>query len=380
VEPLAGLPPGIARRALASVTPYQPGRPIDDVRRELGLERVVKLASNEGPHPPFPAAREAIARAAADQRLYPDPGCWALRDALSGRLGVPADALVVGNGVDALIKLLCLALLEEGDELAMGWPSFISWRGGAALMGATVRAAPLRDDGAYDLDALLALVGPATKLVVVVSPNNPTGGAVSAAGLAAFLDALPDHVLPVLDEAYFEYLPPGGHDGAALLRAGRRLAVTRTFSKAYGLAGLRVGYLAGPPELIRLLSAVRNAFDVNAVAQAAALASLAEADAELPPRMAENVRERGLVASGLRALGLDPLPSTANFLLVPLGSAARATALNDALLRRGIIVRPAGPFGAPDALRISIGLPGENAEMLVATAAALAEIGAPAAP
>jgi histidinol-phosphate aminotransferase len=376
VEPLAGLPPGIARRALASVTPYEPGRPIDDVRRELGLDHIVKLASNEGPHPPFPAAVAAIADAAAAQRLYPDPGCWALRDALSSRLGLPAEALTVGNGVDSLIKLLCLALLDPGDELAIGWPSFVSWRQGAAMMGAGVRTAPLRDDGVYDLDALLGAVGPATKLVVVVSPNNPTGGAVGADDLAAFLDALPGHVLPVLDEAYFEYLPPGSHDGVALLRAGRRLAVTRTFSKAYGLAGLRVGYLAGPPELVGLLARVRNAFDVNAVAQAAAVASLADAPRELPWRMAETVRERGLMDAGLRALGLAPLPSTANFLLVPVGSAQRAAALNDALLRRGVIVRPAGPFGAPEALRISVGLPAENAEMLVAMAAVLAQTGA----
>jgi len=365
----------LARAALAGVAPYEPGRPVDDVRRELGLERIVKLASNEGPHPPFPAAVEAIRAAAAGQRVYPDPGCWALRDALSERLGVPAEAVMPGNGVDSIIKLLCLALLEPGDELVMAWPSFISWRQGTGVMGAAFRAAALGPDGAYDLDALAALVGPATKIVVVVSPNNPTGAAVRADALERFLDALPEHVLPVLDEAYFEYLPPGSHDGVALVRSGRRLAVMRTFSKAYGLAGLRVGYMVAPPPLVRMLGAVRNAFDVNAVAQAAATASLGEADRMLPPRMAEIAAERAMVASGLRALGLAPMPSTANFVLVPVGSAERAGALNQALLRRGIIVRPAGPFGAPDALRITIGLAQENAEMLVAMAGALGEVG-----
>lgn len=367
----------LARAALAGVAPYEPGRPVEDVQRELGLERVVKLASNEGPHPPFPAAVAAIREAAAGQRVYPDPGCWALRDALSARLGVPAEAILPGNGVDSIIKLLCLALLEPGDELAMAWPSFISWRQGTGVMGATLRTAPLGPDGAYDLDALLEQVTPRTKIAVVVSPNNPTGGAVAAEALERFLDALPGHVLPVLDEAYFEYLPQGAHDGVAMIRAGRRLAVTRTFSKAYGLAGLRVGYMVAPPELLTLLGAVRNAFDVNQLAQVAATASLGQADEILPGRMAEIAAERGMVASGLRALGLDPMPSSANFLLVPVGSPERAGALNQALLRRGVIVRPAGPFGAPDALRITIGHAHENAEMLVALAASLAEVGAP---
>jgi histidinol-phosphate aminotransferase len=358
------LPDGIVRPALAHVAPYQPGRPIDDVRRELGLDHVVKLASNEGPYPPFPAALEAVARAAVEQRLYPDPGAWALRDALSARTGVAADRILVGNGVDSLIKLLCLALLDPGDALAMGWPSFISWRQGAGVQGAEVRAAPLAAGGAYDLEALAAAVTGATKLVVVVSPNNPTGGAVAAGDLARFLDALPDHVLPVLDEAYFEYLPPGGHDGAALVREGRRLVVLRTFSKAYGLAGLRVGYLLGPADLVVALGRVRNAFDVNGLAQVAAVASLEQGDALLPERMREIREERERVAAALTGAGLTPLPSTANFLLVPCGSPEAAAALADGLLRRGVIVRPTAPFGDAEAVRITIGLPEENDALL----------------
>lgn len=370
------LPDGLVRPALEAVSPYQPGRPIDEVRRELGLEHIVKLASNEGPYPPFPAAIEAIHAAAGGQRLYPDPGCWALRDALSERVGLHPDRIMVGNGVDSLIKLVCLTVLDPGDELAMCWPSFISWRQGTGVQGGVVRAAGLRADGAYDLDALAEQVGPRTRLVVVVSPNNPTGAAVDPSALRGFLDSLPGHVLPVLDEAYFEYLGPGGHDGAALIAEGRRLVVLRTFSKAHGLAGLRVGYLMGPAALVTALGRVRNAFDVNALAQAAATASLGEADRMLPARMAEIAAERALADAGLRALGLAPLPSTANFLLVPMGSAARAAAVNDALLRLGVIVRPAGPFGAPEHLRITIGLPQENAEMLTAMARALAQVGA----
>ena len=207
---------------------------------------------------------------------------------------------------------------------------------------------------------------------MVVSPNNPTGGAVGADELEAFLDALPAHVLPVLDEAYFEYLPEGSHDGVAMLRSGRSLVVMRTFSKAYGLAGLRVGWMAGPPDLIAALTPVRNAFDVNALAQAAALASLADAPEHLPPRIAMAREGRTRLADGLRQLGLEPLPSEANFVFVPVGE-DRARALDAALTARGVIVRPAGAFGAPGALRITVGTPEQVDRVLVAMAEAREE-------
>ena len=364
--------PTLLRPVLQAVEPYVPGRPLEDIRRELGDIEVVKVASNEGPLPPFPAALAAIQAAASGQNLYPDPGAWALRDALAAIHGIPAASIAVGNGVDSLIKILCMALLDPGDELAMCWPSFISHRQGTAMQGATWRPAPLRPDGAYDLEALLAQVGPATKMAVVVSPNNPTGGMVGTADLEAFLDALPAHVLPVLDEAYFEYLPEGAHDGVAMLRDGRPMVVMRTFSKAYGLAGLRVGWMAGPPDLIAALTPVRNAFDVNALAQAAAVASLADAPEHLPPRIAMAREGRARLADGLRTLGLNPLPSEANFVFTEVGE-ERARALDAALTARGVIVRPAGAFGAPGALRITVGTPHEVDRVLVAMAEALEE-------
>jgi histidinol-phosphate aminotransferase len=371
------LPPGLVRPALDAVRPYQPGRPIDEVKRELGLESVIKLASNEGPFPPMPGAIAAIAAAAAAQRRYPDSGAWELRDALAARHRLDPERIMIGNGVDSLIKLLCHTLLDPGDALAMGWPSFPSWRQGALVQGAEHAIAPLRPDGAYDLEALLAAVTPATKLVVVVSPNNPTGQAVSAADLTDFLDRLPPHVLPALDEAYWEYLPPDGHDGVALAREGRLLVVLRTFSKVYGLAGLRVGWMVAPPELLAAIARVRNAFDVSGVAQAAAVATLAEADEHLPERLALNAGERARLAAGLADLGLVVRPSTANFLLVELGP-DRAEATYRALLERGVIVRPMGPFGALGALRVTVGWPEENDRLLEALAAALAENPAPA--
>ena len=364
--------PALLRPVLQGVEPYVPGRPLEDIRRELGDIEVVKVASNEGPLPPFPAAIAAIEAAASAQNLYPDPGSWALRDALGELHGIDPSCIAVGNGVDSLIKILCMALLDPGDELTMCWPSFISHRQGTAMQGATWRPAPLRPDGAYDLGALLAQVGPATKMAVVVSPNNPTGGAVGAQELEEFLDALPAHVLPVIDEAYFEYLPEGSHDGVAMLRDGRPLVVMRTFSKAYGLAGLRVGWMAGPADLIAALTPVRNAFDVNALAQAAALASLGDAAEHLPPRIAMAREGRARLTDGLRALGLDPLPSEANFVFVEVGE-ERTRALDAALTARGVIVRPAGAFGAPGALRITVGTPEQVDRALAAMGEALEE-------
>ncbi|HEX2503719.1 MAG TPA: histidinol-phosphate transaminase [Miltoncostaeaceae bacterium] len=368
------LPHGLVRPALAGVEAYEPGRPVDEVRRELGIDSVVKLASNEGPFPPMPGAVAAIREAAEGARAYPDAGAWALRDALAGHTGLDATQVLPGAGIDGLIRLLCLALLDPGDELAMAWPSFLSWRMGTEVQGASLRLAPLAADGAYDLDALLEQVTPRTKLAVVVSPNNPTGGAVTAAALVRFLDALPGHVLPVVDEAYFEYLPESGLDAARLVAEGRALGALRTFSKAYGLAGLRVGYLLGPPDLVRALGVVRNVFDVSGPAQEAAIASLAESDALLPDRTALNATERETMAAGMRGLGLEPLPSAANFLLVDLGTPERAREVNAALLARGVIVRPARAFGAPSALRVTVGFPEQNERFLGAAAEALAEV------
>jgi histidinol-phosphate aminotransferase len=368
------LPHGLVRPALAGVEAYEPGRPVDEVRRELGIDSVVKLASNEGPFPPMPGAVAAIREAAEGARAYPDAGAWALRDALAGHTGLDATQVLPGAGIDGLIRLLCLALLDPGDELAMAWPSFLSWRMGAEVQGASLRLAPLAADGAYDLDALLEQVTPRTKLAVVVSPNNPTGGAVTAAALVRFLDALPGHVLPVVDEAYFEYLPESGLDAARLVAEGRALGALRTFSKAYGLAGLRVGYLLGPPDLVRALGVVRNVFDVSGPGQAAAIASLAESDALLPDRTALNTTERETMAAGMRGLGLEPLPSAANFLLVDLGTPERAREVNAALLARGVIVRQARAFGAPSALRVTVGFPEQNERFLGAAAEALAEV------
>lgn len=347
--------PALLRPVLQAVEPYVPGRPLEDIRRELGDIEVVKVASNEGPLSPFPGALAAIQTAASGQNLYPDPGSWALRDALGALHGIDPACIAVGNGVDSLIKILCMALLDPGDELVMCWPSFISHRQGTAMQGATWTPAPLRADGAYDLDALLAAVGPSTKIAVVVSPNNPTGGAVGADELEAFLDALPAHVLPVLDEAYFEYLPEGSHDGVAMLRSGRSLVVMRTFSKAYGLAGLRVGYAIGAPVTIAAFDLVREHFGMGRLQHAGAIAALADQE-HLQASIAFTAAGRERIVGIAAGLGLAVVPSSANFVCIDLGRDGDfARAVCAELNRRGVFIRM--PWVAPQdrCLRVSVG-------------------------
>ncbi len=280
------------RDAIAELVPYEPGKPVEDVQRELGLARVVKLASNEGPFPPFPAAVEAIERAARDLNRYPDGGIFGLRAALADRHGVAFEEVVVGSGADGIIDLFSQAALDPGDEIVCGWPSFPSYVLFAAKLGGVPRTVPLRD-GAYDLDALLDAIGERTKLVYVCHPNNPTGTANGRDELLSFLDRLPAHVLCVLDQAYFEYIDdPDYLDGIELVRQGRRVVVLRTFSKIYGLAGLRVGYGVAPADVVTATSKVRRAFEVTATAQAAALASLGGDDELAQPARAEPERAR----------------------------------------------------------------------------------------
>src|SRR5438309_11459192 len=267
--------PHLFRPAVEELTPYQPGKPIEDVQRELGLERVVKLASNEGPFGPFPAALEAIARCAPELNRYPDGGAYRLRAALAERHGVPFEEVAVGAGSDGLVDGLSQAALEPGDEIVCGWPSFPSYVIDAKKVGAVARTIPLSDHR-YDLDAILAAVGPRTKIVYVCHPNNPTGTMNTRAELDDYFERVPEHVLTVLDQAYFEYIDdPDYPDGIEeYFKRGRRIVVLRTFSKIYGLAGLRVGYGVAPAELVTELGKTRRAFDLTTPGQEGALASL----------------------------------------------------------------------------------------------------------
>jgi histidinol-phosphate aminotransferase len=354
VTHIVGPGPGLLRPALEGLVPYEPGKPVETVQRELGLERVVKLASNEGPFGPFPEAIEAIQRALPEGNRYPDGGCYRLRERLAERHGVAFAETVVASGADAVIGYACLATLDPGDEVVTPWPSFPSYAIDPLKLGARLARVPLRE-GAVDVDALLAAVTPATKLVFLPTVNNPTGRMTPREDLLRFLDRVPGHVLTVVDEAYFEYVDDEGFPDAIAEGATRGAAVLalRTFSKIYGLAGLRVGYGVGPAEVVAAIRKVQRAFDVTVPAQEAALASL-DAPDELARRRRVNREAMSALETALRERGLEPLgPAVGNFLFVDVG--ADADALNDALLRRGVIVRPMGSFGAPTALRITAG-------------------------
>jgi histidinol-phosphate aminotransferase len=347
------------RACLDELVPYEPGKPIEEVQRELGLERVVKLASNEGPFPPFPAAIEAMERAVHELNRYPDGGAYALRRALAERHGVRFEEVVVGAGADSIIDWLSQAALHPGEDVVCGWPSFPSYVLGALKFDARATHVPLREHR-YDLDALLEAIGPRTKLVYICHPNNPTSTGNARAELLSFFERVPEHVLTVLDQAYFEYVDdPDYADGIEdVFKQGRRVVVLRTFSKIYGLAGERVGYAVAPEPVAATLSKVRRAFDVTAVAQAAAIASIGHED-ELARRRAANAAGRAQLEQALRGHGLEPAgPALGNFLFVEVGD---GRAMFDRLLHEGVIVRPLAGFGAPDAIRVSVGTEDENA-------------------
>jgi histidinol-phosphate aminotransferase len=347
------------RPAVHTLVPYEPGKPVEEVQRELGLERVVKLASNEGQFGPFPAALAEIERGARELNRYPDGGAFRLRKALAAKHGVPPENVALAAGADGVIMYLSLATLDPGDEVVCGWPSFPSYVLDAVKMGARPVQVPLADHR-YDPEALLAAVTPRTKLVYLCNPNNPTGKTIPRPEIEAYFERVPGHVLTVVDEAYCEYVEePDYPDGIAeYVQTGRRVLVLRTFSKIYGLAGLRVGYGVGPADVVQAIGKVRNAFDVNQTAQDAALASLGD-EAELARRRRVTAAGRAQLERALSLLELPyARPPAANFLYVETGGDSRA--LFERLLREGAIVRPLGPFGAPGAIRVTVGTEEEN--------------------
>ncbi len=357
---LAEIANSFFRAPVRDLVPYEPGKPVEEVQRELGLDRVVKLASNEGPFGPFPAALDAIARSAPGLNRYPDGGAYRLRAALAELHDLRFEEVAVGAGSDGLVDGLSQIALDPGDGIVCGWPSFPSYAIDARKLGAVPRTIPLRDDR-YDLEAMLDAITPRTKLVYVCHPNNPTGTMNTRAELDAYFDAVPDHVVTVLDQAYFEYIDdPDYPDGIAeYLEAGRRVVVLRTFSKIFGLAGVRVGYALASPAVVTALSKVRRAFDITTPAQEAALASLDERH-EVERRRLENAAQRPELERILREHGLEPAgPAVANFLYCDLGKDSRP--LFEQLLREGVIVRPTHGFGGPTAIRVTVGTAEENA-------------------
>ncbi|HJV29556.1 MAG TPA: histidinol-phosphate transaminase [Gaiellaceae bacterium] len=362
MTPLAEIADSFFKPAVRDLVPYEPGKPVEEVQRELGLDHVVKLASNEGPFPPFQAALEAMERAARDLNRYPDGGAFRLRAALAERHGVGFEEIAVGAGADGVIDCVSQAFLDSGDEVVCGWPSFPSYVIDALKLGATPVRVPLAD-GRYDLDGLLAAITPRTKVVYVCHPNNPTGTMNTRAELDAYFDRVPEHVLTVLDQAYLEYIDdPEYADGIdEYFRQGHRVLVVRTFSKIYGLAGLRIGWGVGSGSVVSAIAKVRRAFDLNAQAQVAAVASLGD-DGEVERRRRMNAEERPRVVEILERHGFACTPAVANFVHAESGE-EDARPLFEALLREGVIVRPLAGFGAPSAFRVTVGSPEDNAAL-----------------
>jgi histidinol-phosphate aminotransferase len=357
----------LAKPSVLSQPVYEPGKPIEDVARELGLDPagIVKLASNENPFGPSPKALAAAQRALLHGELYPDGGCFELRRALAVARGLTPDQFVIGNGSNEVIELLGHAFVGPGDEVVMGAPAFVVYKLATLLFGAKAVEVPLRD-WRHDLPAIAAAVTARTKLVYVCSPNNPTGTANPEAELLAFARALPEHVIAVFDEAYADYLERAP-DLRPLIAEGRKVVCLRTFSKIYGLAALRIGYGYGSAELVALLNRVRQPFNVNAVAQAAAVAALDDRDFAAHCAAANRA---GLeqIEAGCRKLGLNFVPSVANFMLVEVGDGAKVFGL---LQASSIIVRPVKSYGLPTWIRVTVGTAAQNERLLQTLASVL---------
>ncbi len=355
---------------IRAIAPYQPGKPISELERELGITGIVKLASNENPLGASPKAI-AAARAALDEiGLYPDGNGFALKDALVHRYAVAHDQIVLGNGSNDLLELSARAFLTVGDKVVYSAHAFAVYALATQAVGATGITVPAKDYG-HDLDAMRhAAVEQGAKMIFIANPNNPTGTFLSGEALRDFMTQLPAHILVVLDEAYNEYLPVEyRYDSVSWLKSFPNLIISRTFSKAYGLASLRVGYALANAQLTDMINRVRQPFNVNSMAQAAAVAAIKDTDFV---QQTFELNQRGMkqITDGLRKLGLDYIPSYGNFVAFRIGG---ATARYRRLLELGVIVRPIANYDMPDWLRVSIGLESQNDKFLSALTQILGE-------
>jgi histidinol-phosphate aminotransferase len=362
-------PGQLAVENVRSLSPYVPGKPIEELQRELGLTDIIKLASNENPFGPSPRALEAMRAALADTWLYPDGSGHVLKQKLSAHLGVSPTQITLGNGSNDVLVLLAEAFLKPGVEAIYSQYAFAVYPIAVQAAGATAIVTPANAADSpmplgHDLAAMARAITPRTRLVFIANPNNPTGTWVPAQALREFIARVPPHALVVLDEAYFEYT--GGmdlQDGIQWLGEFPNLVVVRTFSKAYGLAGVRVGYAVSHPSVADMLNRVRQAFNVSVVGLAGAAAALDDR-AHLDKVVGVAAAERARVAAHLARLGTVVLPSAGNFLMLHAGPDARARF--EALLRRGIIVRPVGNYQLPEHLRVTLGTVEQNDRFLKA--------------
>lgn len=360
-------PEDLVLPSVAAINPYEPGKPIEEVQRELGIGEAVKLASNENPVGPSLRALEAIKAALGELNRYPDGSSHELRRRIAGRLGVGPEQVFPGSGGAEILNLIAFLFLRPGLNAVIAEHSFVIYQLAIAAAGAEAKAVALRKDYSFDLDAMAAAIDANTRVVFLGNPNNPTGTIYRRAEWKRFLQKVPQGVVIVADEAYFEFVRDRDYPDSLEDHDGRRFLITmRTFSKIFGLAGLRVGYVVARPDIVRLLNNVRQPFNVNSLAQVAVIAGM---DDEEHVRRTLAVNRAGMshLEGEFARLKLRFIPSQANFILVEVGD---GRAVYDALLRKGVIVRPMNGYGLPGHVRISVGLEEENHKLV----AALAEV------
>lgn len=358
----------LAAPGIAGLTPYVPGKPLAELERELGIQNSIKLASNENPLGPSLLAMAAVQRALPELARYPDGGSYALKQRLAAHHDIEPAAITLGNGSNDVLDMIARVFLTPERESVFSQYAFAVYPISTQAVGAQARVVPALEYG-HDLDGFSAAITPRTGVVWIANPNNPTGTWLPRARLRAFLEGVPEHVIVVVDEAYIEYVDePDYPDASRWLGDFPHLIVTRSFSKAYGLGGLRVGYALSHPAIADLLNRVRQPFNVTTPAQVAALAAL---DDQAHLQRGVELNRSGLVqlADGVRALGLGAIPSVGNFLTIDLQRPAAA--VDAALQRAGVITRPIAGYGLPQHLRVSVGLPEENARFLEALATCL---------
>ncbi len=363
---------GLIPEWIAKLVPYPPGKPIEELERELGVSGSIKLASNENPLGPSGKAIEAVNGAVANMHRYPDGSCYYLKEALARRLEVAPEDLIVGNGSNEIIELLIRTFLRPGEEVIMGEPSFAVYPIITQAAGCKAVRVPLRGDLHYDLEAMFGSVTGSTRAVFIANPNNPTGTIVGRTDLEGLIERLPEDVILVLDEAYYEYVTDADFpDSLDYVKGGRNVVVLRTFSKIYGLAGLRIGYGIADKTIISCMDKVRQPFNVNSLAQVAARAALEDRE-HIENSVKNNNEGMARLVRELSAMGLECVPSQANFFLLKVG---RGREVYDALLRKGVIVRAMDSYGLGQYIRITVGLPDENRVFLDALKETLWQIG-----
>ena len=347
----------LAQPGITELSPYQPGKPVEELERELGIVDIIKLASNENPLGPSRVVIESITGQLAELARYPDGSAYQLKDKLQAKLGIDPAMVTVGNGSNDVLELVARVFLGPGLESIVSEHSFVVYPLVTKSLGAELIVIPAIDFG-QDLNATRASIGDRTRVIFIANPNNPTGTWVDKQSLLSFLDAVPEEVLVVLDEAYAEYVAePDYPNGLELVDDYPNLIVTRTFSKAYGLAGLRMGYSVSHPDIADLMNRVRQPFNVNAMSLAAALVALDD-EAYLKESVRVNNEGMKMLTDACEQLGLGYIPSVGNFLTIDFG--CDAMPIYDGLLQEGVIVRPIGVYGLPNHLRVTVGLPLEN--------------------